>query len=139
MLALHRDPPGCVIVAGMHRSGTSLAAGLLARLGVDMGADLVPADRANPRGYLDDRDVVRFHERALAARLPDLHSGHVDWGWAPAKTVTPRDLDRWESDARTIVALRVSTGRRWGFKAPRTTVTLDFRHPLLPASVHLGI
>ena len=65
------DPaPGSVIVAGMHRSGTSLTAGLLARLGIDMGRDLVPADRANPRGYFEDVELVRFHQRMFARTLP---------------------------------------------------------------------
>jgi glycosyltransferase involved in cell wall biosynthesis len=136
---MSRDAPGCVIVSGMHRSGTSLTAGLLARLGVDMGTDLVPADRANPRGYFEDRDVVRFHRRAFAERLPPSDSGHADWGWTPDASVAPRDLDRWQADARGLVARRAATGRRWGFKDPRATIVLDFWHPLLPAPAYVGV
>lgn len=134
-----RESPGCVIVAGMHRSGTSLTAGLLARLGIDLGTDLVPADRANPRGYFEDRDVVRFHQRAFAGCFPDPGPGHADWGWTERQSVSPRDLDRWQADARALVARRVATGRRWGFKDPRATVVLDFWHPLLPAPVYVGV
>ena len=47
-----------IVVAGMHRSGTSLVAGYLQSLGVDMGARLLAADHANPRGYFEDR--LRF-------------------------------------------------------------------------------
>ena len=35
---------GAVVVAGMHRSGTSMVGGMLATLGVDMGRRLIPAD-----------------------------------------------------------------------------------------------
>jgi glycosyltransferase involved in cell wall biosynthesis len=133
------EAPGCVIVAGMHRSGTSLTAGLLERLGVDMGPDLVPADRANRRGYFEDRDVVRLHQRAFAGRFPPSGSGHADWGWTPDASIAPHDLVRWQPDGRELVARRAATGRRWGFKDPRATIVLDFWHPLLPAPAYVGV
>ena len=40
-----------LLIAGMHRSGTSLVGSLVSQLGVDLGHDLVPADRNNARGY----------------------------------------------------------------------------------------
>lgn len=131
--------PSAVIVAGMHRSGTSLTAGLLARLGVDMGRDLVPADRANPRGYFEDLDVVRFHQKVFAATLPSSTGGHADWGWTPNAVTRSEDAGRWRADAEDIVARRVATGRLWGFKDPRATVLLDFWHPLLPAPAYVAV
>lgn len=131
--------PGCVIVAGMHRSGTSLTAGLLARLGIDLGRELVPADRANPRGYFEDVELVRFHQRIFAKTLPQGSGGHADWGWTPTAVARSADALPWKSDAEAIVARRVATGRPWGFKDPRATVLLDFWHPLLPAPAYVAV
>jgi len=133
------SPPGCVIVAGMHRSGTSLVAGLLEALGVDMGTRLVPADRANPRGYFEDLDVVGFHQRLFRTRFPHAREGHADWGWTPTDTVRADDARPHTAEANALVARRVATGRRWGFKDPRTTLLLDFWDPLLPAPVYVGV
>lgn len=58
----------CLIVLGMHRSGTSALAGVLSRLGVDGGPSLMPADAAiNPKGYFEHNDIVDVHEQLLEA------------------------------------------------------------------------
>ena len=136
---LPRTRPGCVVVAGMHRSGTSVIAGLLAKLGVQMGTDLVPADGSNPRGYFEDREVVRFHQRAFAARFPPPQSGHADWGWTPDHAIESRDLEPWQPDARRLIERRSAAGPLWGFKDPRASVVLDFWDPLLPQPVYVGV
>lgn len=59
-----------IVVAGMHRSGTSMMAGLLARLGVQMGQTLIEPDPHNPLGYFEDADIVGFHQQAFAQHLP---------------------------------------------------------------------
>lgn len=136
---LHAATPGCVVVVGMHRSGTSLAAGLLARMGVGMGERLVPADSRNPRGYFEDVDVVRFHQTAFRACLADAEAGHPDWGWTPQVTVQAEELAKWKPEARLLVERRAASGRPWGFKDPRATVVLDFWDPLLSAPVYVGM
>lgn len=54
-----------IIVTGMHRSGTSLAAQLLFRAGVPLGAQLVEKNKFNPHGYFEDAHVVAIHDRLL--------------------------------------------------------------------------
>lgn len=45
----------CVLVLGVPRSGTSCVAGVLHKLGCDMGAGhFQPKDKFNPRGYYED-------------------------------------------------------------------------------------
>lgn len=122
-------PP--ILVGGMHRSGTSLIGGLLARAGVDMGSDLVPADRANPRGYHEDLDVVEFHGRLFRELLPREAPGHVDWGWTETATLEAAALEGHLSRARAIAERRAAECdrrgyRTWGFKDPRATIVLDF-------------
>jgi hypothetical protein len=55
----------CVIV-GCGRSGTSLAAGLLAHAGYNCGDDLLPADDGAPRGFFESRGVNAINEAVLA-------------------------------------------------------------------------
>ncbi|QJX01931.1 hypothetical protein HML84_06000 [Alcanivorax sp. IO_7] len=55
-----------VIIAGMHRSGTSLTASLLKDAGVDIGDDLLPPAPDNQRGFFEDRGFQEFHEQVMA-------------------------------------------------------------------------
>lgn len=56
-----------VLVAGSGRSGTSLFAGLLQRLGLHVPQPEVEPDISNPRGFAESQWVVDFHTRLLAA------------------------------------------------------------------------
>jgi len=42
-----------VVVLGMHRSGTSALAGVLARLGCDLPQTLMPTNDFNAKGYYE--------------------------------------------------------------------------------------
>ena len=54
-----------ILVAGSGRSGTSLFAGILQRLGYAVPQPEVPADDTNPRGFGESQWVVDFHARLL--------------------------------------------------------------------------
>lgn len=54
-----------VLVAGSGRSGTSLFAGIMKRLGYTVPGPEVPADETNPRGFAESQWVVDFHARLL--------------------------------------------------------------------------
>lgn len=56
-----------VLVLGMHRSGTSVLAQLLARLGAAPPRDPNPPAPDNPEGYWEPAGVVRLHDRMLSA------------------------------------------------------------------------
>lgn len=60
---------GVVVVLGMHRSGTSLVAGLLARAGGWVGSEqaLPPPQADNPAGFFERADVVDLNEELLAS------------------------------------------------------------------------
>ncbi len=45
-----------VVIAGMHRSGTSLVASYLSSLGIGLGDRLLSADANNRHGYFEDAD-----------------------------------------------------------------------------------
>lgn len=63
-----------LLVLGMHRSGTSLAAALLCAAGLDGPANGLPADRHNERGYWEPRLVQEVDDQILAHLGLDWHS-----------------------------------------------------------------
>jgi hypothetical protein len=62
------NPKRLVLVVGKGRSGTSLFAGSLARLGFHVPQPEIKADETNPRGFGEPRWVVRFHQRLMRDR-----------------------------------------------------------------------
>ncbi|HEX9983925.1 MAG TPA: sulfotransferase [Thermoanaerobaculia bacterium] len=75
-------PPRPIVVLGMHRSGTSLVAQLVATLGVYAGSpdDLPPPDMFNPTGFWEHKDVVQLDDEilsSLGASWIDAHAADV--------------------------------------------------------------
>ncbi len=112
-----------LIITGMHRSGTSLTASLLQSAGVNIGRELMSANRANLKGYFENMDFVGFHEKILIER------GIAKEGWTLEKKMAVPE--HFIGQARDLIennqALPV-----WGWKDPRTTLFLDFWAELLP-------
>ena len=50
----------CILVLGVHGSGTSAVAGVLHELGVMMGERLVPAAHTSPKGHFEDLEFRRL-------------------------------------------------------------------------------
>lgn len=95
--------PTCYVVAGPPRSGTSLTAGLLHRLGVSMGSRLLPADTMNPKGFFVDLDFEEILSRIYnAENLP-----------SPGDRL-PKEADEL---VRSIVRNREKAGADWGVKS----------------------
>ena len=70
----------------MHRSGTSALTGVLQKLGVELGEELLPPSRDNQKGYFENAEVVAVQETLFAG----LHRSWQD----------PRELpDGWPESA----------------------------------------
>lgn len=112
-----------LLVAGMHRSGTSLTANWLEKCGVHMGDELIPADYSNPAGHYEDRVISHFQRQILR-----------DNGWASVFITDSCPIR--VSDARRQEALALIEARQhyqsWGWKDPRTSLLLGFWKSLLP-------
>lgn len=122
--------PIATIVLGMHRSGTSLISRCLGLLGVELGPEenLLAPDGFNPTGFWEHKTVVGLNDEVLA-----IFGG--TWNSLPELP------DGWENDPRLAQLREIAAafikkefGRfcSWGFKDPRTCVTLPFWKPLLP-------
>ena len=112
--------PGAYVL-GMHRSGTSLLAGVLDRLGLDAGRQdlMFKADEFNSDGYWERIDVVEWHDQALR-----LQGG---WASAPAPPMAFSD-NRLEGLSGDVPALLAPYKRPWMLKDPRQCLFLPLWH-----------
>lgn len=56
-----------VVVLGMHRSGTSALAGMLARLGCDLPEAIMPPNEFNPKGFYESLKAYNLNDTILAS------------------------------------------------------------------------
>ena len=87
---MNESGPPAVLVAGMHRSGTSMLTRLLNLSGLQLGpqADLMPSNASNPKGYWESLRLTAFNERLLASQ----------GGWWAAPP--PGDVFEWTGRSR---------------------------------------
>jgi O-antigen biosynthesis protein len=125
-----RIASGAILVLGMHRSGTSAVARLIAADGAYAGADeeLLPADpRDNPQGYWERNDLMLEHDRFLR---------EAGYAWDRVAGFDARRIDAdarrtLETHLRDIVAPLQSHGTPWLIKDPRLCLLLPFWLPLV--------
>lgn len=112
-----------LIVAGFHRSGTSLTAQLLHRAGLFLGQDMLPKHRSNPHGHFEDREVVRFHDQVLK-------DNGLTWQVDGSKLPVVEEAHR--RRLREIINERDAEQKLWGFKDPRVCLFMETWKSLLP-------
>ena len=64
---MRKDSPklACLVVVGMHRSGTSAVAGTLGILGAQLPKDLLGSNDFNPKGHFESLAVIALNDRLL--------------------------------------------------------------------------
>lgn len=102
-----------IFIIGMHRSGTSMVAGLLQRCGLHLGDNLLMGLKDNPSGHFEDKEFLALNKRILR------ESGG-SWKEPPKTVAVP---------GRTVEAMRTfidkwPRDRLVGWKDPRSCLTL---------------
>lgn len=72
----------CIMIVGMHRSGTSCMAGILYYSGLYIGDNLLPPSPKNPKGYFENQDFWRLHHsilRSVGRSWDDIRPMPKDW------------------------------------------------------------
>ena len=138
IVTLEPRRPGPFLIAGLHRSGTSLLARALIRLGLDLGDQFPTADPDNPEGYQEDRTFQALHRHWFQEEFSDAAGGWPDWGWTNTHAVSCLGRASWRAEARLAISSRCSS-RPWGWKDPRTTLLLPFWQNLLGSIKVVGI
>ncbi len=124
-----------ICVLGMHRSGTSMLMRLLNICGICIGEerDMVSATNSNKKGYWEHKKVLKINEEILKI---------FDGQWERP----PMLKDGWENDSR-LSELYVEAKKFidkmnndydvWGFKEPRTCLTLPFWQKIIPNMTYI--
>lgn len=126
-----------VCILGPHRSGTSLTARVLNLLGVELGPSeaLMPADRrTNPTGFWEHQELSYLNDEILAAmsskppaRQAWRHPPALAAGWEHSGALAPL-----RHRARDLLRRSFGDAALWGWKDPRTCLTLPFWELLVP-------
>jgi hypothetical protein len=115
-----------IAIVGMHRSGTSMLARLLNLCGVYLGTpeELAFKDVHNPEGYWENPRFVSINERLL-------HRSGGEWDFPAPLQGSPELVDAERVRAAALVE-ELGGQRVWGWKDPRTSLTLPFWREVLP-------
>lgn len=107
--------PKAVLVTGCHRSGTSLAAGVLSGLGFDVGRSEMPPTADNPVGYWENISLVARNDqllRALDQNWSTASSLPESWGTSPL-------IETFTRLAQETLSQEMAPNRHWCLKDPR--------------------
>jgi len=105
-------PRTALVVLGMHRSGTSALAGVLAKMGADLPQDLMPANEFNPDGYFESMRAYKLNDALLGSAgssWDDWHEINPDWYGSPRKqeyTVRAQEMLEQEFGASRFFVLK---------------------------------
>ncbi|MEM9952377.1 MAG: hypothetical protein AAF846_12285 [Chloroflexota bacterium] len=130
---METNTPKVLMIAGMHRSGTSLTANWLQSCGLFIGDNLLEtrSKYSNPAGkHYEDVEFLSFHK----ALLKD--NGYRDEGYLTDQKIKISNNHR--SDAVKMIQARAEN-HSWGWKEPRSTLLIDFWDDLLPNMVMFGV
>jgi hypothetical protein len=110
-----------VLILGMHRSGTSMLARLLASCGLPLGtALLLQPSQDNAHGYWEQAEIVEIHEALLDAFDRTWHGPNgarpLPEGWLVRRDTLEAKRRLTEIASREVAR----AGGLWGFKDPRT-------------------
>ena len=109
-----------VVVLGMHRSGTSMLAGILDKLGVSMGPDTQSNEEQanhNASGYYEDKTFLDLNERILTR-------SNRGWSDVPDPLKLGNACASFRGPSLELIQARMSANEVWGWKDPRTCLTL---------------
>jgi hypothetical protein len=142
------SPRNCLIL-GSGRSGTSMAAGILAQAGYFMGDELWPVNIGNPKGQFEDREVNQINDELIASVSPKSPPGALHtllFGRAPILG----EFQHWVAVLRPSESIpcppamneriRAVTARQpFCFKDPRFSYTLPAWLPHIDNAVLLCV
>ena len=123
----------CLLVVGMHRSGTSAMTGMLSHLGVTLPASLMAANEYNSLGYGESQALMRFNDRILESAGSNWHDfGPFENGWFNSTTSRA-----FAAELRDLIDMEFGAARLIVIKDPRISRFLPFWLEQL-SELHIG-
>lgn len=117
----------CLLVLGMHRSGTSALTRVLSLLGAGLPGDLMPANESNPRGYWEPGELVKLNDDLLA----EAGSRWDDWNALDESAVSSDVLAAYEEKIGAIIRSEMGERRLLVLKDPRISRMLPLYRRVL--------
>jgi len=124
-------PRQTLIIAGMHRSGTSLVTNWLSRCGLQIGESLCGSGTGNVEGHFEDLEFLKLHEEILDRNSLE-KSGLTD---TKDIEVPLYQLEK----MKAVIGIKQQLYEQWAWKDPRTCLFLDTYAKLLPGARYLVI
>ncbi|WP_158989848.1 sulfotransferase [Mucilaginibacter sp. L196] len=118
-----------LIIAGMHRSGTSLITHWLSECGLQLGENFLPAGVGNVDGHYEDIEFLKLHEEIL-------NDNHLP----PTGLTDEHNIDvslYHREKLKSVIRVKNALYPQWGWKDPRTCLFLDTYKELLPDARYL--
>ena len=120
-----------LIIAGMHRSGTSLITQWLNKCGLYLGEDFLGAGPGNLDGHYEDMDFLKLHEEIL-------RSNNVrDTGLIEDNAIDVSNY--YKNKLKCLINMKNQGHQVWGWKDPRTCLFLETYNELIPDARYLVI
>jgi len=113
-----------VVVLGMHRSGTSIVAGILNKMGINMGNDLVGKKPSNPFGHFEDKSFININRAILS-------KAYGSWDNPPNEEDILAQAKPFGKEIKELIGKKDSLNDIWGWKDPRTCLTIKLYTPYL--------
>jgi hypothetical protein len=117
-----------IVVLGMHRSATSLTARTL-NAEVHMGQHLLKGQPDNPKGHYENVHIIKMNDKIL---------GHSKGSWynPPPLEKILELRGKFDNEMIDIIDKEMNIAKEkgmesWGFKDPRTALTIDLWMPFL--------
>lgn len=114
MSSIFKDP---IVVLGTGRSGTSVVAGMLYNLGVDMGDEFEKADNNNITGTYEDSQFTQLIRSYVYPRL----AGNQGLSY-----------EKFRHAMSVLIRMRGAQGKDWGWKIPVTSNVVDVVLDIVP-------
>ncbi|WP_200882927.1 glycosyltransferase [Cellvibrio mixtus] len=111
-----------IVVLGMHRSGTSTVMSALACMGVNLGDDLLPPGKDNPKGFFEDKAINDLNIEMLDV---------IGQDWFSLSLVTAAQVEQlvasgYLEKATELLRQKMADNQYFGFKDPRVSKLLKF-------------
>ena len=112
-----------IVIAGFHRSGTSMITRMFHLSGLFVGNKLLASSESNPYGHFEDEEIVNIHDDILA-------ENGLDWMVKDNLTLKVSEPNLYR--LVNLVRSRNVHHKVWGFKDPRVCLFTDLWLKLVP-------
>ena len=111
-----------ILVAGMHRSGTSAITGVLSILGCTLPKTLMPAAADNQRGFWESTVIQALNDKILSS----LGQAWYNWKAVDSSWYASQDAVRFREKAQTTLENEYANNSLLVLKDPRICLLLPF-------------